>query len=195
MPLSKRQLSIVIGTLLGDGCLETNGRFVRLRTDHSGRQREYVFWKFREMHDLTSGKPRFVKYYDKRTGKIYKHWRFDTRSAEELTHYKELFYTNGKKQIPLGIKELLIKPLSIAVWFMDDGYRRKDCKGAYFNTQAYSRQGQRLLQEMLEENFGIKTRIHWARGKAKIYIPSCEFSAFRDLLGREAIPCLEEKLL
>ena len=195
MPLSERQKAIVIGTLLGDGCLETNGRYVRLRTDHSERQKKYVFWKFYQIHNLTSGRPRFVEYYDKRTRKIYKHWRFDTISTEKFTPYKNLFYANGKKQVPLNIKELLIKPLSIAVWFMDDGYRRKDCKGAYFNTQAYSKQGQRLLQETLEKNFGIRTRIHWARGKAKIYIPSSEFDAFQNLIESEAIPCLEEKLL
>jgi len=195
MPLNERRLDIVIGTLLGDGCLEKNGKYVRLRTDHSERQKEYVFWKFQEMRDLVSGKPRFVKYYDKRTRKIYKHWRFDTISTEEFLPYKDLFYTNGKKQVPFNIKELLINPLSLTVWFMDDGYKRKDCKGAYFNTQAYSGQGQRLLQEALEENFGIKTRIHWAGGKARIYIPSGEFSRFRNLIKREAIPCLEEKLL
>jgi len=195
VPLSERQKAIVIGTLLGDGCLEANGRYVRLRTDHSEHQKKYVFWKFHQMHNLTSGKPRFVKYYDKRTHKIYKHWRFDTISTEEFVPFKNSFYTNGKKQIPLNIKELLIKPLSVAVWFMDDGYRRKDCKGAYFNTQAYSRQGQRLLQEALEINFEIKTRIHWAHGRPKLYIPSIEFDAFQNLIKHEAIPCLEEKLL
>ncbi len=195
MPLSERQKAIVIGTLLGDGCLETNGRYVRLRTDHSERQKKYVFWKFREIHNLTSGKPRFVECYDRRTRKIYKHWRFDTISTEILVPFKNLFYTDGKKGIPSNMIELLIRPLSLAVWFMDDGYRRKDCKGAYFNTQAYSKQGQRLLQEALEKNFGIKTRIHWARGRPKLYIPSSEFDAFQDLIKTEAIPCLGEKLL
>lgn len=195
MPLSERQKAIVIGTLLGDGCLETNGRYVRLRTDHSGQQKEYVFWKFRQMRNLTSGKPRFVEYYDKRTQKIYKHWRFDTISNEIFIPFRNLFYTDGKKKIPSDIKSLLVRPLSLAVWFMDDGYRRRDCKGAYFNTQAYSKQGQRLLQEMLEVNFGIKTRIHWAHGRPKLYIPSGEFDAFQNLIKSEAIPCLEEKLL
>ena len=195
MPLSERQADVVIGTLLGDGCLEVNGRFVRLRTDHSAKQKKYVFWKFQEMHNLAANKPRFVEYYDKRTRKIYKHWRFDTISAEIFVPFKNLFYTHSSKQIPLNIKELLMRPLSLAVWFMDDGYKRKDCKGAYLNTQAYSKQGQRLLQEALEKNFGIKTRIHWARGRPKLYIPSGQFDAFQNLIKFEAIPCLQEKLL
>jgi len=195
MSLSERQQAIVIGTLLGDGCLETNGRYVRLRIDHSQRQKRYVFWKFNQMHKLTSGKPRFVKFYDKRTNRIYKHWRFDTISSAIFVPFKNLFYINGKKQIPLNIKRLLFSPLSIAVWFMDDGYRRKDCKGAYLNTQAYSEQGQRLLQEVLEENFKIKTKIHWACGRPKIYISSNEFDNFQNLITSETIPCLEEKLL
>jgi hypothetical protein len=194
MPLSERQVDIVIGTLLGDGCLEANGRYVRLRTDHSAKQKEYVFWKFQEMHNLAANKPRFIEYYDKRTSKIYKHWRFDTVSTEIFVPFKNLFYTHGNKQIPLNIKELLLRPLSLAVWFIDDGYKRKDCKGAYFNTQAYFKQGQRLLQETLEKNFGITTRIHWARGRPKLYIPSSQFDAFQNLIKFEAIPCLKEKL-
>lgn len=195
MPLSEIQTDIVIGTLLGDGCLETNGRFPRLRTDHSERQKEYVFWKFNQLCGFTSGKLRFIEYYDKRTCRIYKHWRFDTISDVIFVPFKNLFYANGRKQVPLNIRELLVRPLSLSVWFVDDGYKRKDCKGAYLNTQAYSKQGQRLLQEALDRNFGIKTRIHWARRRAKLYIPSSEFDAFRKLIMLEAIPCLQEKLL
>lgn len=147
------------------------------------------------MHNLTSGKLRFTEYYDKRTSKIYKHWRFDTISSGIFVPFKNLFYTKTRKQIPLNIKELVVRPLSLAVWFMDDGYRRKDCKGAYFNTQAYSRQGQKLLQDALEENFGIKTKIHWASIRPKLYISSAYFDAFRDLIKFEAIPCLQGKLL
>jgi len=193
--LTEIEKDIVIGTLLGDGCLETNGRYVRLRIDHSEKQKDYVFWKYFQLYKLAASKPRFVAYYDKRTGKTYKHWRFDTISSEIFVPFKYLFYEHTKKQIPGNIEKLLVRPLSLAVWFMDDGYRRRDCKGAYFNTQAYSQQGQRLLQEMLEKNFGIKTKIHWARGKSKLYISSHEFDAFRDLLEFKAIPCLEEKLL
>ena len=148
-----------------------------------------------EMRNLSVSGPRFIEYYDKRTRKSYKHWRFDTRSSEIFVHFKNLFYVDGRKQIPSNIKEFLARPLAIAVWFMDDGYKRKDCKGTYFNTQAYSKQGQRLLQESLRKNFGIKARIHWAKGRPKLYIPSNEFDIFQNLIRLEAIPCLQEKLL
>ena len=121
MPLTKRQRDIVVGTLLGDGCLERNGRFVRLRTDHSPKQKEYVFWKFDQMHNFTSARPRFIEYYDRRTSKTYKHWRFDTISTKSFVPFKNLFYTtDGKKKIPYNIKELLVRPLSLAdgLWMM-----------------------------------------------------------------------------
>jgi len=40
--LISNQKEVLLGTLLGDGTLELNGECVRLRVDHSIKQRAYV---------------------------------------------------------------------------------------------------------------------------------------------------------
>ena len=45
----------------------------------------------------------------------------------------QLFYRNGKKVIP---HDLVLDPLMLAVWFMDDGSRCRD-SDIYLNTQQF----------------------------------------------------------
>ena len=193
--LTSRQKAILIGMLLGDGCLETNGTKVRLRIDHSGSQKDYVLWKFKELEGFTASKPRFSEVYDKRTKRLYQHWRFDTLSLRSLKVYQNLFYSHKRKIVPKQITKLLKSPLTLAVWFMDDGYNRNDCRGMYFNTQAYTLEEQGLLQSCLKNKFNINSKVHWARGKPKIYIPSKEGNKLCKLINPYVIPNMRHKLL
>ena len=40
--LNSQQKDVLIGTLLGDGTIELNGRYPRLKIDHSIKQKQYV---------------------------------------------------------------------------------------------------------------------------------------------------------
>jgi len=44
--LTKSQNDILIGKILGDGCLERNGINVRLKIEQGDKQREYVNWLY-----------------------------------------------------------------------------------------------------------------------------------------------------
>ncbi|MCA1607604.1 MAG: hypothetical protein LC775_19540 [Acidobacteria bacterium] len=137
--LSLRCEEIVLGTVLGDGCLERNGSNVRLRIDHSASQKALVDWKFRELSELEPFPPRYVERWDKRTGQKHVNYRFSTRTTCTLNGYHSLFYgSTREKRIPNAMMDLLTSPLSIAVWYMDDGGRRSDCRSGYLNTNAYS---------------------------------------------------------
>ena len=52
MRITSRQDAIIIGSLLGDGCLEKNGRFTRLRLEHGHIQKSYLEWKYKELKGL-----------------------------------------------------------------------------------------------------------------------------------------------
>ena len=104
--LSQRCREIVIGTILGDGCLERNGRHVRLRIDHSDRQRALVDWKFREFSELRPLQPRFIQRFEPRTGRTQANYRFATRTSPMLDEYFELFYGQGPKRMPGEMPEL-----------------------------------------------------------------------------------------
>ena len=193
--LSKRQKDILIGTLLGDGCLEVNGLYPRLRIDHTQAQKEYVLWLFKEFASLRTGKPHDVKTLDKRFNKYYYHCRFSTRSVPIFRLWRNLFYKGKRKIIPKDIVELVKSPLSLAVWYMDDGYRRKDCKGAYLCTSAYTISEQKLLQKVLQRNFSLESRLHYAAGQVRIYIPAKNVESFFEKIKSYILPNFSYKLL
>ncbi len=95
---------------------------VRLKIDHSEKQREYVQWKYEELASCVPSRPARIDYYDKRTGNTYCNRRFATHSLPDFDYYWGLFYRSGRKIIPINIGQILHSPISLAVWHMDDGY-------------------------------------------------------------------------
>ncbi len=187
---------IIIGAILGDACLERNGKHVRLRIDHGHQQQALVEWKYRQLVDVASSPPRRVEVNDPRTHKTYIHFRFDSRSAENLEEYFQLFYGSpGIKCVPNNIASYLNSALSIAVWYMDDGGRRGDCRSGYFNTQAFDPEEVQLLRDCLHRNFQLTTKTHFAAGRPRIYIAKNQFSRFCDLIRPHVIPEMQYKLL
>ena len=196
MSLSKRCEDIVLGTVLGDGCLERNGSNVRLRIDHSIPQAAFVDWKFCELTELEPRPRRVVERVDPRTGTNHVNYRFSTRTTPALNdHYLKFYGRDKRKAIPEDMPELLDSPLSIAVWYMDDGGRRGDCRSGYLNTNAYSVRDVEILKECLSRNFGIATSTHFAAGKPRIYIPQAHFAQFCDLVRPHVISEMAYKLL
>lgn len=193
--LSKRCEEIVLGTVLGDGCLERNGSNVRLRIDHAYSQRALVDWKHRQLHELEPLSPRIVERVDRRTGQKHVNYRFTTRTTCALNRIRSLFYGTGEKRISSEICDLLDSSLSVAVWYMDDGGRRSDCRSGYLNTNAYATTDVDLLRSVLRSNFDIETVTHYAAGKPRIYIPASQFPQFCDLVRPHIIREMEYKLL
>ena len=193
--LTSKQKEVLIGTLLGDGILELNGRYPRLRVDHGARQKAYVEWKYKIFHNLAAGG---IKYFyqrvDHRTKKRYTHCKSDTISTPLLNEFYKTFYVNRKKRIPDNIIRILNKPLSLAVWFMDDGYKRNDCNALRISTDSFALEGQRLLLECLKKNFGICAKLH-KKGKFwNIYIPNPEAKNFCKIIEPYIIPGMRYKI-
>lgn len=182
MQLSNRQKEILIGMILGDGHLEKNGNNVRLRVDHGENQEKYLRWKYFEFKNIIPSNPRLIQETDKRTEKIYKRWHFSTYSLDVFNAYRNIFYRGKKKIVPKNISKLMNSPLSLAIWFMDDGHKRSDCNALRLNTDSFQIQEQELLQECLKKNFGIDNKLH-KKGKFwNIYIPSSETRKFCEIV-------------
>ena len=183
------QQAVLIGSILGDGHLSSNiteGRInSRLQIAHSEKQRTYVFWKYRIFSDWVLSPPKYVKANHS--------WRFRTLSHPELTAMRSLFYFNRKKIIPLNIDNILIKPLSLAVWIMDDGFR-KGKKGLSLCTHSFSPEEVGLLRDCLYENFGLESTIHWDGKGHEIHFPSPMRNKLLGLVGKIVIPSLQYKL-
>lgn len=196
MELSTLQHNVLIGTLLGDGHLERNGRYVRLKVDHAWEQRAYVWWKFKVFANLSSHEPERRLVIDKRNGSLSIHCRFATRTTPQFEPYYQQFYVNGRKSVPVDIRCLLRSPLALAVWYMDDGARRTDCNALRLHTNAYALEEQYLLAEALANNFGVAVSVHRVRANEYVlYIPSREAMRFCDIIRPFILPELNHKLL
>jgi LAGLIDADG DNA endonuclease family len=100
---------------MGDGAMRCKTNAL-LEVNHSVHQQFYVDWKYRHLEPLVSTPPKLWKGNGNRIA-----CRFVTRSLPELTPYYRLFYESGRKRIP----ELKLSPLTMAVWFMDDGCKSR----------------------------------------------------------------------
>lgn len=193
--LTQRQQSILVGSLLGDTTLEVQGRNTRARFDHSIAQKDYLLWKYEELKNLASSEPRLVhqtKHW--KTGKIYSNWHFSTRTISELNEWRRLFYQDKRKIIPVKIKVLLRDSLALAVWIMDDGYKRNDCDAVRISTEAFDLGEQNRLIDCLEQNFGLKATIHRKSRWYNIYIPQSEMLRLRKLTEQYIISSMRYKI-
>jgi len=161
---------------------------------HPMTQKTYLFWKHGELSAFTSAGPHKVVQYDKRHDKECIEWRFSTKVHPYFTELRQLFYPKGKKAVPKEISKLLTSPLSLAVWFMDDGGRRNDCYGLFLNTLSFTKAEHSLLQECLRNNFSLESRLHWIQDGYRIYIPSASARKFCEIVYPYIIPSMLYKL-
>lgn len=145
---SKIQKDIILGSLLGDGHLEKNGNHHRIPFDHSSKQREWILWKWEALKPYVT---KVVEYQvvDKRTGKVCEKIRFNTSTHPLFSEYHRLFYDGKRKRIPAKLQSLLATPLSLAVWYLDDGALRPDCKAFRLHTKNFSLGEVHSLQKLL----------------------------------------------
>lgn len=190
------QKEIVVGTILGDGCLYRD-RFggVRLDVKQSNKHQDYVFWLFDQLRLLcpSKGMPR--------QRRDTKQWRFVTSRTPELAELRRTFYPNGKKIVPHNIRKYLISPLSLAVWYMDDGkldYRPKYHYSFSLCTNAFTVEENYRLKDALQKNFGLKVSIQTplCRGVRypELYIGVASRDAFLSLIRPYILECFQYKL-
>ena len=194
MRLFIEEQNILIGTILGDAHLRKLKRESRVEFNHSAKQKEYLFWKYRKLKRWCGAEPHLVRIQDDRYGKEYLQWRFSTLAHSAFQELRSIFYRNRTKIVPRTIKEILKSPLSLAVWFMDDGGRRNDSYGLFLNTLSFTKSEHEYLRECLRKNFGIESRVHWISDGYRLYIPSAQAKKFCKIVSPHVIDTLRYKL-
>ncbi len=81
----------------------------------------------------------------------------------------------------------------LAVWIMDDGYRRNDCNALRLNTQGYSYADHQVIKESLKK-LGIESTIHRQTKHFVTYIPSASMDLLRSTVTPYIIPSMAYKL-
>ena len=127
-----------------------------------------------------------------RTGKFYSHCILRTRSLPLFEEYVHLFYKDKRKCVPRDLPRYISSQV-LAVWIMDDGYRRNDCNAMRLNTQSYSYEEQGVIRTALE-TVGIESIIQKHKESFVIYIPSRSMERVRSFVRPHIIPSMEYKI-
>lgn len=187
--LTTLQKKILIGTILGDGCLisSRSGKAARLQIRQKAKYKEFVDWKYDFFKDWVLTKPR----YDRCNDSIV----FRTICHPDLMEFRKLFYGEKGKVLPSNIKEYLTDPLSLAVWFMDDGNGDKRICRLRLSTYAFKKKGNELLQNCLLKNFSLRTKIiEDCKGSYLYFLKDSAIDLY-NLIKQFILPCMEYKFV
>ena len=180
--LSKVQQQLILGCVLGDGYIRKKVN-AHLQITHSFKQKEYVDWKYLCLKDIVLTAPKVYKGNAGRVG-----YRFFTRSLPAITTFYDTFYRNGVKIIP---KDLILSPLSLAVWYMDDGSKAR--RASYFNCQQFDPTSQSNLLRALA-NVGIHASLNKDKTYSRIYISYSYTPILVNIIKKFIVPSMRYKL-
>jgi len=163
MKLNDRCKEIILGSLLGDGSLVISKKYKKARFEfrHSILQKDYFFWKVSELKRISGKKCARIQNADGWSKNKKLHYQSLTSSyltkLYHLTHRKEKFFISQK-----WLKELT--PLSLLVWWLDDGSLIVNSRKGVFCTEGFKYQEILILSRYLRNIWKIRTRIG-RRGK------------------------------
>jgi recombination protein RecA len=183
MTLSPIQKEILIGSLLGDGHLETQnqGRSYRWIVVQSSKKPLYLQFLRESFQDWITTAP-YTRTYKTLRGQS-STTRLVTRTSPVFTPFARLFYRDqGKKGVPENLEDLLT-PLALAVWYMDDGSKKSSqSKGVFFNTHGFSLHDNIKLCEILKDKFQIDAWTRPDSGNHRIYVSGKSYQRLSALI-------------
>ena len=182
--LSDRQKNILIGSLLGDANIHLKGKECRVFFKHSINQLSLLEWKRKEFDGITG--MMINEFQQKVKNKQYKFAQFVTLTHSALTELHAMFYRDKKKVVPKSIEKILVSPISLAVWIMDDG--AKDNAGLTIQTHSFKSSEVRRLIAVIKNNFNLITTLRKNKGKSIIYFPQSEIKKLWSVVGKYILP-------
>src|SRR5579883_3119467 len=188
--LSERQQAVLVGTILGDGCLAKHGNYHRLHVKHKLAHRSLVDFKYEVFREFISMQPH--QFDQALRGKSFPCVQFATRTSPVFSEWHSRFYREGRKVVPTDIGRFL-PPLAMAVWFMDDG--AADYAGVTFQTHSFHDEDLDHLQGALARNFGIITTCRKNKGGKVLYVGAAALRRFRETVEPYLLPEFSYKLV
>lgn len=194
--LGKKQREVIIGLILGDGYLQATGKNnARLRLEHGSKQKDYIEWKYEVLKNFMQSKPKALIRRNPVWQRTYKYYRCQTHATPYLGKLRRLFYDGCQKVIPENIESLFKTPVSLAVWYMDDGSLYPRDKTAEMYLPCYQEGCLQRLTKALKVNFGLDPTIKIKKGKYPTYyfnVP--QTTKLIKIISPYIVPSLEYKV-
>jgi len=155
--LSDQCKTIVLGSVLGDGSLKIQKPYKNARFSfrHSVQQQDYFFWKVQQLKEISGEKCWWKQAPNGYGGEML---RYQSLALEQLTELCRL--THKHNQIVIRRRWLNhLTPLSLAVWWLDDGSLIGNGKRGVICTDPFSFEAQKILAQYLSKVWNIKTAI------------------------------------
>jgi len=195
---------VLIGSLLGDGCITKSGRGkYHYRFKQSTIHASYFFYIYSIFEPyLTLGSPSISCHFDKRYNKLYESLTLQTKpiynSKLNIVILENKFYKKDKNngRIKVVPEDICTKfsPISLAIWIMDDGHFYHN--GVYLNTQAFDEEGLNRLMTALQ-NLNLTSWLSPVSGKKgqwRIYIPASNLETLRRIVKPYMVKSMYYKL-
>ena len=195
--LSGFQWDVILGSLMGDGSLSPtrSGHGARFRIGHGAKQAEYADWKASLFGNLN------VSHSTDDHGAVF----YDVQPLPELAALREAVYLGEQKVLSWDYLKRLT-PLSIALWYQDDGSFALRSKGVQARTaggsgrseicvQALERSSRQRLRDHLADTWDLQAKLVEWGGNAILQFPTAETAKLHALIAPFVHPSMEYKLL
>lgn len=155
--LSKNCQDIILGSLLGDGSLKINDHYKNARFSfrHSVNQKEYFFWKKDELKEISGEKCWWLQNSDGLGGDKF---RYQSLALEPLTDLYRLTHRGGKLRVRRKWLNMLT-PLSLAIWWLDDGSLITNGRRGVLCTDPFALEEQKIMARYLYKVWEVKVSI------------------------------------
>lgn len=177
--LTPQEVEVVQGCLLGDGTLSPAGKNYRLRVEHKSAHWEYVEWKFSLLRRICLNESQYVPTHSS--------LRFGSVGHPDLLQMRKQWY-HSRKQIP---QDLVLTPLMLAIWFMDDGTRHRDTID--ISVHNFSDENLQSLRSQLLRMSIVTTINNDAKGN-RLYVVKHSYPEFKKLVAPYIVGCMAYKL-
>jgi recombination protein RecA len=200
--LGDQQWQVVLGALMGDGNLSRPVRqeseSARFRMGHGSKQAKYLDWKVSLLENIPYTRTTSAK------GAMFA----DFTPLPELNElHRALYFGDNKKHLSWDYLKALT-PLSLAVWYMDNGCFTVRSGGFQRRTEGYSgrieiyvatmaRESQERLVSYLRDTYHLDVRltIRGARQLPLLRFTTAATAQFQQLIAPYVHPSMRYKLL
>lgn len=155
--LSDRCKEILLGSVLGDGSLKVQRQYKNacFSFRHSVHQQEYFFWKVQELKEISGEKCWWEQTPNGYGGKMF---RYQSLALISLTEIYNI--THKHNSLVIRRKWLnKLTPLSLAVWWFDNGSLIGNGKRGVLCTDSFSLDEQKILAQYLLKVWDVKVTI------------------------------------